>query len=370
MLATAEPNLGPDEKAALMEVIDSGWVTMGERVQLFEQEFARAHNAADAIAVSSCTGGLHIAMEALGIGHGDEVLVPALTFVATANCVLYVGALPVFVDIELVDKPVMSRADAAAKCTARTRAIILVHYAGYLIDRQAWREFAAARGLVILEDAAHCAGLPEAGTFGDAAVFSFYGNKNMTTAEGGMIVAADPALCERLRRLRGHGLTSGTFERHSKPTPGYDVIMLGFNYRMDELRAAIGLAQLKRLGAWNGRRAALALVYRRLLAERVPNVIVPFAEGMRSSHHIMPVVLPTGACRSRVAERLRAAGVQTTVHYPPVHRFSFYRRRFPAVSLSVTEDYAERELTLPLHPKLEEAQLDFITDAFARSLGH
>jgi len=370
MLATAEPNLGPDEKAALLDVIDSGWITMGARVEAFEQEFARLHDAEDAIAVSSCTGGLHMVMQAFGLGPGDEVLLPALTFVATANCVLYVGARPVFVDIVSAEQPLMSIDNAAAKCTDRTRALILVHYAGYLADRARWREFAATRGLILIEDAAHCAGLAEAGTFGDAAVFSFYGNKNMTTAEGGMIVASDPVVRQRLRHLRGHGLTSGTFERHSKPMPGYDVIMLGFNYRMDELRAAIGITQLKRLADWNRRRAALTEIYRALLAERAPEIVVPFAQGGRSSHHIMPVLLPRDVPRPPVIERLRAAGIQTTIHYPPVHWFSFYRDQFPSLRLEVTEDFAERELTLPLHPKLEDLQIDAIVQALANSLAN
>jgi dTDP-4-amino-4,6-dideoxygalactose transaminase len=169
MLLVAEPILGPEEKAALSDVIDSGWITMGERVQQFEKAFAEVHRTEDSVAVSSCTAGLHLILLALGLGPGDEVLVPGLTFVATANCVLYVGATPVFVDIESNDLPLMSLDDAAAKCTERTKAIILVHYAGYLPDRAKWRNFADRRGLMLIEDAAHATGLPEAGTYGVAA---------------------------------------------------------------------------------------------------------------------------------------------------------------------------------------------------------
>jgi len=155
MLNVAEPCLGPDEKAALLDVIDSGWITMGEKVRQFEQAFARVHDAEDAVAVSSCTAGLHLIMHGLGLGPGDEVLVPAMTFVATSNCILYVGATPVFVDIESNDVPLMSLEDAAVKCTDRTKAVILVHYGGYLPDRAKWRAFADARGLMLVEDAAH-----------------------------------------------------------------------------------------------------------------------------------------------------------------------------------------------------------------------
>jgi dTDP-4-amino-4,6-dideoxygalactose transaminase len=368
MLWVAEPILGPEEKAALSEVIDSGWITMGARVREFEQAFAKVHGADDCVALGSCTAGLHLIMRALGLGPGDEVLVPAMTFVATASSVLYVGATPVFVDIQSNALPLMSLDDAAAKCTERTKALVLVHYAGYLAERSKWREFAAGKGILLVEDAAHCAGLAEAGTFGLAAAFSFYGNKNMTTAEGGVIVAPDERLRERIRQMRGHGLTSGTFQRHSGATPAYDVTVLGYNYRMDELRAALGLVQLRYLNAWNEKRKALTRLYRRLLQERVPEVSVPFADSGNSAYHIMPILLPKKAERRDVIDRLRAAGIQTTIHYPPVHQFSFYRNRFPSVHLPKTEEYAERELTLPLHPRLEEAHVDTITRSLAASL--
>src|SRR6266566_5590208 len=166
MLLVSEPVLGMDEKAALAAVIDRGWVTMGDRVREFEQAFARLHDADDSIAVSSCTAALHLILHTLGIGPGDEVLVPSLTFVATANSVLYAGATPVFVDIESLDVPLMSLADAAAKCSDKTKAVIVMHYAGYLIDGDAWRDFAKSRHLLLIEDAAHAAGLDRAGTFG------------------------------------------------------------------------------------------------------------------------------------------------------------------------------------------------------------
>src|SRR5713226_751731 len=163
MLLVSEPVLGLDEKAALAAVIESGWVTMGDRVREFEQAFARLHEAEDSIAVSSCTAALHLILHALGIGPGDEVLVPSLTFVATANSVLYVGATPVFVDIESLDVPLMSLADAAAKCSKKTKAVIVMHYAGYLVDGDAWRDFTKSRCLLLIEDAAHAAGLDRAG---------------------------------------------------------------------------------------------------------------------------------------------------------------------------------------------------------------
>lgn len=367
-IPVADPVLGFEEKNALCEVIDSGWITMGERVQRFEEELAKVHGVEETVAVNSCTAGLHLILDALGIGPGDEVLVPSLTFVATINCVLYVGATPVLVDIASIDTPLMSLDDAARKCTDRTKAIVLVHYAGYLADLPAWKKFADEKGLLLIEDAAHATGLKEVGTYGVAAALSFYGNKNMTTAEGGAIIASDRTLLEKMRKLRGHGLTSGTFQRHSGSNPGYDMVMLGFNYRMDELRAAIGIVQLKHLKAWNEKRRQLTQLYRSLLGEMVPDVVVPFQENGVSSYHIMPVVLPDGADRPSIIKAMREAGIQTTIHYPPAHLFSYYRERWPSLELPITEDYARRELTLPLFPRLDTAHLQRVARALAQSI--
>jgi dTDP-4-amino-4,6-dideoxygalactose transaminase len=369
MLLVAEPVLGTEEKAALAAVIDSGWVTMGDRVREFEQAFARLHEAEDSVAVNSCTAALHLILHALGVGPGDEVLVPSLTFVATANSVLYVGARPVFVDIESPEIPLMSLGEAEAKCTKRTKAVILVHFGGYLADRDAWQSFARRRGLLLIEDAAHAPGLPAAGTFGEAAAFSFYGNKNMTTAEGGAIVARDPSLRESIRRARSHGMTSGTRQRLDSRTPDYDVTMLGFNYRMDELRAALGLVQLKRLTGWNDIRRHLSLHYRQLIAQHCPSVTVPFAPAWLSAHHLLPVVLPTGVSRQVVIDGLRSRGIQTTVHYPPVHRLTFYNDLYPDSHLPRTEAFARRELTLPLHPRMMLSTVEFVVNSLAGALG-
>lgn len=367
-LLVAEPCLGLGEMTALAEVIDGGWITMGERVRAFERAFAEMHGTEDAVAVSSCTAGLHLIMHALGLGPDDEVLVPSLTFVATANCVRYVGATPIFVDIASTELPLMSLADAAAKCTPRTRAVILVHFAGYLVDPEPWRAFAAERGLVLVEDAAHAAGLPGVGTLGAAAAFSFYGNKNMTTAEGGMVVARDPALRETVRQARGHGLTTGTFQRLNSRTPTYDVTMLGFNYRMDELRAAMGLVQLSHLSERNETRRALTHRYRSLLRAECLEVSLPFEDARPSVHHIMPVLLPAHADRQTVIDALAERSIQTTIHYPPVHRLSFYRAQDSTLALPTTEAFADRELTLPLHPRMNQQDVRRVVTALREAL--
>jgi dTDP-4-amino-4,6-dideoxygalactose transaminase len=368
MMLVAEPVLGEEEKAALAAVIDSGWITMGERVRAFERAFAAEHGAADAVAVTSCTAGLHLILEAFGIGRGDEVLVPSLTFVATVNSVLYAGARPVLVDIRSLDEPIISLADAARKTTARTKAVVLMHYAGYLPEAEEWRLFARTQGLLLIEDSAHAIGAARGPVFGDAAAFSFVGNKNMTTAEGGMVLARDEAVLARIRQMRSHGMTAGTVERLSGRVFTYDVTMLGYNYRMDDLRAAIGLTQLRHLDEWNDRRSALSRTYRMALASECPEVMVPFRDDGTTAHHILATVLPPGTDRGRVMERMREAGVQTTIHYPPVHQLSWYRREFPCARLPQTEEYGLRELTLPLHPRMDDTQVEAVVHALKKAL--
>jgi dTDP-4-amino-4,6-dideoxygalactose transaminase len=297
MLSVAEPCLGPEEKEALTGVIDSGWITVGEKVRQFEQAFATLHDSDDSVAVGSCTAALHLFMIGLGIEPGDEVPVPAMTFVATSNSVLYVRARPVFVDIESSDVPLMSLEDAAAK------------------------------------------------------------------AEGGAVIAWQPGLGDRIRQARGHGLTSGAFQRRGKAVPGYDMTLLGYNYRIDELRAALGLVQIKSLLPRNDHRRPSDLAL-----SDAADVIVPFSAPRTTACHIMPIVLPRDSDRADVIGALRAAGVQTTIHYPPTHLFSYYRETFPNVHLPETEDFAERELTLPPHPKMQELHVDQVTHALSDAL--
>jgi dTDP-4-amino-4,6-dideoxygalactose transaminase len=367
MLLVSEPVLGEDEKAALCAVIDSNWITMGSQVQALEKAFAIEHRMTEGVAVNSCTAGLHLALAILGIGPGDEVLVPSLSFVATANAVLYCGATPVFVDIGSLEVPLISVEDAAARCTQRTKAVIVMHYAGYLVDADAWREFADQRGLLLIEDSAHAVGAARSRIFGDLAVFSFFGNKNMTTAEGGMILGANEQVLAQVRLGRGHGMTTSTMQRLNGQGT-YDVTMLGFNYRMTELNAAVGLVQLRKLSAWNARRKTLSQQYKELLTGS--RIEVPFAKQGLSTHHIFPVLLPESADRGFVIAALRQAGIQTSFHYPPIHLLSWYRDRNPDVHLPVTEMFSSRELTLPLHPKMEDEQVEYVTRALLRTLTH
>lgn len=371
MLLVAEPVLGPEETAAVVAVLESGWITLGQQVRAFEHAFAERHGAEDAVAVDSCTAGLHLTLKALGIGPGDEVLVPSMTFVATVNAIIYAGADPVLVEIEALDRPLMSIKDAAAKVTSRTRAVMLMHFAGHMADAAPWRDFAARHDLLLIEDAAHSVGVPGVGSYGDGAAFSFYGNKNMTTGEGGMVLMRSPEMLERARQMRGHGMTRTVLQRLVARTPHYDVDMLGFNYRMDEMRAAIGLVQLSRLDDMNARRAALVSLYNEQLApleKRHEGFLVPRPKSGVSAHHILPVVLPAGADRDRIAAEMHEAGVQTTIHYPPVHTLTYYRQRAPGIRLPLSEEFHRRELTLPLHPKMDAADVGVVVRALDHAL--
>lgn len=367
-ISLADPILGDEEKRALAEVIDDNWLTMGDRVRAFEEAFARLHGQTDAVAVSSCTAALHLALQALGVGPGDEVLVPSMTFVATANAVLYAGARPVLADILGLDTPHIHPQTCARLVNSRTRAAIVMHYGGYVADMDAWRRFCDGHGLFLLEDAAHAPGVAPVGQASDAACFSFFPNKNMTTAEGGMILARDPDILAAARNLRCHGMTRVTLDRHKGHGFSYDVVALGYNYRMDELRAAIGLVQVAKLPEWNRRRSKLAGAYRHLLAAALPGVLVPFNPEAATAAHIMPVLLPAGADRTGVMASLLDAGVQTSIHYPPLHLFSHHRKLFPDVSLPNTEEYGRRVLTLPLHPGMADEDADFVVQALRRAL--
>lgn len=367
MIPLAAPALGREEIEALKAVIDSGWITMGEHVLDFEKRFAGLHGASSAVAVDSCTAGLHLCLAALGIGPGDEALVPSLTFVATVNAVLYAQATPVFVDIESQERPHISIEEAERKLTPKTRAVIIMHYAGYLVDIDAWRDFADKNGIALIEDAAHAPGVEGVGVKSDAASFSFFSNKNITTAEGGMVFASDPKVLERVRLMRAHGMTVGTLDRYKGHAHSYDVVELGYNYRMDELRAAIGLAQLDRLAGWNERRRHLTGLYRNQFA-RVEGVRVPFDGWEKTAAHILPLLLPETVSRGAVIDEMRKRGVQTSVHYPPAHLFSYHSKMFPGVSLPATERFCARELTVPLYPGLTDDEVGYVTGALEESL--
>jgi len=360
------------EALAVQNVIKSRWLTMGKVTQEFESSFADYTRTKHAIAVTNATAALHLACVALGIGPGDEVIVPALTFVATANAVRYVGAIPVFADIISPDDLNISPAAINLLITSRTRAIVVMHYAGYPCDMSAILSIAKQHGLFVIEDAAHAVGSElngrKLGTLGDIGCFSFFSNKNMTTGEGGMLTTDKDDLAQKLSRLRSHGMTSLTWDRHKGHAWSYDVVDLGYNYRIDEIRAALGLAQLVKVEKNNERRRHLSQLYRNELQELISQVNIPFQnhEG-KTSAHIMPILLPKGTDREQFMGSMKEQGIQTSFHYPPVHTFTAYRSD-TKWNLPVTEEVASREVTLPLFPTMTAEDVDEVVAAVCASL--
>jgi dTDP-4-amino-4,6-dideoxygalactose transaminase len=369
-----DPDIGVDEIEAVASVLRSKWLTMGEQTNCFELQFANFIGARYAIAVNNCTAALHLALTALGVGPGDEVLTPSLTFVASANAVRYCGARPVFADVKSLDFWNVSVSNLDRVRTAKTRAAVVVHYAGYPCEMDEICDWAKHRGIAIVEDAAHAPGASvcgrSVGTWGSIGCFSFFSNKNMTTGEGGMLTTDVPAFAEKLRRLRSHGMTTLTLDRHKGHAYAYDVTDLGYNYRMSELNAALGIVQLGKLRVLNERRKELVHLYRERLSG-IEGIVVPFSSFYGDPvHHIMPALLPKSIDRKAVMRRMQEQGVQTSIHYRPVDTFSAFTREGlgPCANLELTHTIGARALTLPLYPGMTQAQVSKVCTALETAL--
>ncbi len=361
-------DLDDEEIEAVTKVLKSKWLSMGPVTQKFEKEFADYLGVKHAFGVSSGTAALHIALKALGIEEGDEVIVPSLTFVATANSVLYCGAKPIFADITSLNNFNISPDDILEKITNKTKAITVVHYGGYPCDMDAIMEIAKAHNLKVIEDAAHAPGAEykgkKCGTIGDVGCFSFFANKNLVTGEGGMIVTNDDALTEKIRIMRSHGMTTLTWDRHKGHAHSYDVVDMGFNYRINEIASAIGLVQLKRLDGNNEKRREIVEEYKKRL-EKISGISVPFKNyGEKPSYHIFPILLAEDISRNEFIDKLKEKGIQTSIHYPPIHLFTYYRKKFGFEEgmLPKTEFVGEHEVTLPLYPMMKQEDVKYICD--------
>jgi dTDP-4-amino-4,6-dideoxygalactose transaminase len=366
--------LEPEDIEAVAETLRSGWLTQGPRTAAFETAFAAHLGARHAIALSSGTAALHLAYLAAGVGPGDEVIVPSFTFVASANAALYCGATPMFAEIVSRQTPSLDVEDVQRRITPRTKAVAVVHFAGYPAAADHLRELCDAHGLALIEDAAHA---PHAtlrgrklGTWGLAGAFSFFSNKVISAGEGGLLCTDSDEVAALARSLRSHAMTSGTWERHTGRAETYDVVGVGFNYRMDEPRAALLLSRMRRLEEEVERRRELTMRYRELL-RAVPGIVVPFEDAhvRESSCYVMPIMLERDGARAEVGRALRERGIQTSILYPSIHQLTAYRGRSEHISLPRTELASRTELTLPLFPHMTHADQDRVVSALAESLG-
>ena len=366
--------LSDEEIAAVADTLRSGWLTMGPRTQAFEAAFAAHLDCRHAVATSSCTTALHLAYLAAGIGPGDEVIVPAITFVASASAVRYCGGTPVPAEIVGQHDLGIDARDVEARITERTKAVCAVHYAGYATAVSELRDLCDAHDIALIEDAAHSPSAVAAGdgrklgTYGLAGAFSFFSNKVLSCGEGGLLATDDDRVAELARSLRSHAMTSGTWDRHRGHAAGYDVVGLGYNYRLDEPRAALLDARLSGLEDDIARRRVLVLRYRELLAD-VAGVLLPYTDEdvERSSCYVMPVMIEDPELRDPLREWLSERKIQTSVLYPALHELSEYAG-FAPDPLPRAELAARTELTLPLYPHLSATDQDRVVESLQSGL--
>jgi dTDP-4-amino-4,6-dideoxygalactose transaminase len=361
--------LEQDDLDAVAETLRSGWLTLGPRTAMFEEAFAHHLGVKHAVAVSNCTAALHLSYLAAGVGPGDEVIVPSFTFAATAAAVVYTGARPVFADILGFDNPSLDPFDVERKLTPRTKAVVVVHFGGYAARVEELAQLCAERGVALIEDCAH---VPSAslegrmlGTFGLASAFSFFSNKVLAVGEGGVVATDDDEVADFARSRRSHAMTAGTWEKHSRQSDQYDVVGLGYNYRIDEPRSALLLSRLAKLADDIERRRAVTRRYRDGL-RGMGGFQLPFRDEdvAESCCYVMAIFVADperrGPLRRGLLER---HGIQTSVFYPPVHRFSAYRQLAGETSLPRTDLASRAEVTLPLFTHMTMEQVDRVVDA-------
>jgi dTDP-4-amino-4,6-dideoxygalactose transaminase len=367
-LPVTDLQLSEEDIDAYLGVLESGWLTMGPRTRAFEETFAERFGVRHAVAVSSCTAALHLALRAVGIDEGDEVLVPAMTFVAGPAAVRHCGARPVLVEPIGPDDLNLDPDDAARLVGPRTRAILATHWLGYACDLEALEQLCSEHGLILIEDCAQSVTARDAagritGTVGAAGCFSFFSKKQLAVGEGGMILTDDDAIAATAASLRSHAMTSMTWDRHRGHAESYDIVDIGFNFRIDEPRAALGLSRLRRLDADIAHRRSLVRCYRERLRD-VPGVSVPWGDEdvERSSHFGFAILLEDEPTRARLVRELDAYGIQTT-HYPSLTALTDYRDH---PSRPRAKELAGRHLLLPLASSYSEREVDLVATEVKR----
>lgn len=359
-------NFDGKEAQAAYDTIQSGWISTGPKCEELEKMFIEMFHVNYAVSISNCTDALHLCCLACGVGAGDEVICPSLTFAASANCIRYAGATPVFCDIVGPDHINIDPIEIEKKITDKTKAILVVHMAGFPCKMDEIMAIAKKHNLKVIEDACH-GPLSEykgvkLGTIGDCAAYSFFSNKNISTGEGGMLITNSKEIADKVRLLRSHGMTTMSYQRAGGHATSYDIVELGYNFRLDDIHAAIAIEQLKKLPGDLEKRIAVRERYIQNLS-KVANIVVPFADNTEFvSNYIMPIVLTKGTAedRDKIREAIHAAGIQTSVHYPAIHRFSIYKD-YGAV-LPQTEYVTDHEITLPMYAALTLEQVDFICE--------
>ncbi len=374
MIPVMKPWMGEEEAQAAAEAVRSGWVAQGPRVAEFEQRFAERIGAAEGVAVSSCTTALHLCLHLLGIGPGDEVVVPSFSFIATANCAVYVGATPVFADVEAEDGNLSVRT-VERVLTPRTRAVVVVHQGGAPADVEPLRQLCADRGIALVEDAACAAGSTYLGApvaaAAQLAAWSFHPRKLLTTGEGGMLTTSDPQLAVRARRLREHGMNVSAAARHRSRQPVLESYLeVGFNYRMTDIQAAVGLVQLAKLDAMVRRRREIAAGYREMLAD-VPG-LRPVRDPAWGESNVQSFWVELDAryplTRNELLAALAEGGVSARAGIMAAHRQPAYAGHAHA-DLSVTERLTDNTLILPIFHTMTEQERDTVVGLIRRAAG-
>jgi perosamine synthetase len=370
-LPYGKQEIGDADIKAVVEALCSGWLTTGPRVSEFEKAFAAHCGAGEGVAVNSGTAALHCAMRAIGVGPGNEVIVPALTFAASANAAVYEGATPVFADVE-ADTLLVDPASVAARITPATKAIIAVDYAGQPADYDALRTIARDRGIALIADACHAPGATykgaKVGTLADISCFSFHPVKHLTTCEGGMCTTDKAQMAAHMRRFRNHGIDSDHRSREKAGAHAYDMVELGYNYRLPDVQCALGLAQLSRLTGWVSARQKIAGWYEEALAGLAEVTPLRTRKDRTNAYHLYVVKLADGIDRDRAFARLRAEGIGANVHYAPVHLHSYYRNRGYGPGFApVAEAVSQQILTLPMFPAMTQNDVARVAGALTRA---